>query len=85
MLQVSLLISSVVNHIIYTGRFSNLLVQQIPPPRNGTGPRWDTGIPLHIIFYCMEQTDFRRQMLGSRLMTLVRGRDHIVTYRLTEM
>ncbi|KAG6888093.1 hypothetical protein C0992_009632 [Termitomyces sp. T32_za158] len=58
-------------HSRASGRFSNLLVKQIPPPRNGTGPRWDIGIPLHIIFYCMEQSDFRRQMLGSRLMTLL--------------
>ncbi|KAG6900499.1 hypothetical protein C0993_009809 [Termitomyces sp. T159_Od127] len=57
-------------HSHASGRFSNLLVRQIPPPRNGMGPRWDTRIPLHIIFYCMEQADFRRQMLGSRLMTL---------------
>ncbi|KAG6903073.1 hypothetical protein C0995_006260 [Termitomyces sp. Mi166 len=54
-----------------SGRFSSLLLQQIPPPRSGTGPRWDTEIPMRIIFFCMEQTDFRRQMLGSRLMTLL--------------
>ncbi|KAG5350168.1 hypothetical protein C0989_012423 [Termitomyces sp. Mn162] len=53
-----------------SGRFSNLLLQQIPPPRSGTGSRWDTAIPLRIILFCMEQTNIRRQMLGSRLMTL---------------
>ncbi|RDB22166.1 hypothetical protein Hypma_010585 [Hypsizygus marmoreus] len=54
------------------GRFSPLLLQQIPCPRNASGPRWDTEFPLRIVFYCLEQPDLRRQMTGSRLITLVR-------------
>ncbi|KAF8070655.1 hypothetical protein FPV67DRAFT_1448356 [Lyophyllum atratum] len=54
-----------------SGRFSNLLLRQIPYSRSGSGTRWDTEVPLRIIFYCLEQDDLRRQTLGSRLMTLL--------------
>ncbi|GLB37638.1 hypothetical protein LshimejAT787_0406890 [Lyophyllum shimeji] len=54
-----------------SGRFSNLLLQQIPYPRSGIGPRWDAETPLRIVFFCLEQADTRRQILGSRLMALL--------------
>ncbi|KAG6845305.1 hypothetical protein H0H87_011155 [Tephrocybe sp. NHM501043] len=59
----------VLTHARGSGRFSNLLLRQLPPPRNGNGPRWDTEVPLRIVFFCMEQTDVRRKALGSRLLT----------------
>ncbi|KAF5385121.1 hypothetical protein D9615_000897 [Tricholomella constricta] len=54
-----------------SGRFSDLLLQQIPCPRSDSGPRWDTEVPLRIVFYCLEEEDLRRQALGTRLMTLL--------------
>ncbi|KAG5647233.1 hypothetical protein DXG03_000768 [Asterophora parasitica] len=54
-----------------TVRFSNLLLQQIPCPRGGNGPRWDTEFLLRIVFRCLEQQEQRRQEMGSRLITLL--------------
>ncbi|KAG6830455.1 hypothetical protein H0H92_000608 [Tricholoma furcatifolium] len=54
-----------------TGRFSNLLLRQLPYPRSGTGPRWDTEAPLRIVFFCMEQAEVRYQAYGYRLMILL--------------
>jgi len=52
-------------------RYSNILLQQIPSPRSGSGKKWDTEDPLRIVFYCLEQTHLNRRMMGSRLMSMV--------------
>lgn len=44
---------------------------QIPPPRSGTGPRWEADAPLDIVFHCVSQCQWQRQQLGLELMTLV--------------
>jgi hypothetical protein len=53
------------------GLYSPQLLRQIPSPRNGMGARWDTEAPLRVVFSCLEQTEFRLQQMGARLMTLV--------------
>ena len=52
-------------------RHSPILLSQIPPPRSGTGARWEADAPLDIVFYCLEQTAPKRRDMGARLMTLV--------------
>ncbi|KIK09887.1 hypothetical protein K443DRAFT_671197 [Laccaria amethystina LaAM-08-1] len=52
-------------------RHSPLLVEQLPPPRGESATRWDTTAPLDVVFYCLEQSDLRRQRIGYRLMTLM--------------
>ncbi|TFK44416.1 hypothetical protein BDQ12DRAFT_730480 [Crucibulum laeve] len=49
---------------------SRLLLQQMPPSRNG-GPRWETSAPLDVIFHCLQQSNLRRYRMGSRLLTLL--------------
>jgi hypothetical protein len=54
-----------------TARYSTLFLDQIPPSRTGTGPRWDIGLLLDVVFACLEQADFYKQALGQRLIALV--------------
>ncbi|KIJ67941.1 hypothetical protein HYDPIDRAFT_83831 [Hydnomerulius pinastri MD-312] len=49
-------------------KFSPLLLSQIPPPRGGSGQRWEADAPLDIIFHCVQQ---QRQELAVRLWTLL--------------
>ena len=53
-------------------KFSSLLLSQIPPPRGGTGPRWEAGAPLDVVFYSLEQKDGKHREMATRLLTLVR-------------
>ncbi|KAF9010495.1 hypothetical protein BDQ17DRAFT_1346323 [Cyathus striatus] len=50
---------------------SPLLIDQIPPPRAGSTIRWDTSSPLRIVFFCLEQSELRRRVMGARLLTLL--------------
>jgi hypothetical protein len=52
-------------------RHSPILLSQIPPPRGGSGARWEADAPLDVVFYCLEQTQPKRRTMGARLMTLV--------------
>ncbi|KAF8844655.1 hypothetical protein BDN67DRAFT_894529 [Paxillus ammoniavirescens] len=52
-------------------KFSPLLLSQIPPPRGGTGPRWEVDAPLDILFYCVQQEDRQRREMSTRLLTLL--------------
>ncbi|KAG6378154.1 hypothetical protein JVT61DRAFT_13843 [Boletus reticuloceps] len=52
-------------------RFSLLLLSQIPPPRGGTGPRWEAGAPLDIVFHSIKQEDRERREMAIRLLTLL--------------
>ncbi|KIK99059.1 hypothetical protein PAXRUDRAFT_30748 [Paxillus rubicundulus Ve08.2h10] len=52
-------------------KFSPLLLSQIPPPRGGTGPRWEVDAPLDIFFYCVQQEDRQRREMSTRLLTLL--------------
>jgi len=52
-------------------RHSPILLSQIPPPRSGTGARWEADAPLDIVFYCLEQTAPKRRAMGARLITLL--------------
>ncbi|KAF9469890.1 hypothetical protein BDZ94DRAFT_1316995 [Collybia nuda] len=54
-----------------TGCHSPLLLKQIPYPRHGGNTRWDTELPLNIVFHCFDQADLRRRRMGSRLMSLL--------------
>ena len=58
---------------VRVARHSPILLLQIPPPRSGTGARWEADAPLDIVFYCLEQTAPKRRDMGARLMTLVSG------------
>ncbi|KAG9316385.1 hypothetical protein JVU11DRAFT_2418 [Chiua virens] len=60
------------NTCFATEKFSPLLLSQIPPPRGSTGPRWDAGAPLDIIFHAITQEDGERREMAVRLLTLVR-------------
>ncbi|KAF8639505.1 hypothetical protein AX17_001410 [Amanita inopinata Kibby_2008] len=51
--------------------YSPLFLEQVPPTRDGSGGRWDTETPLAIVMYCLQQSDLRRQTMGSRLLTLL--------------
>ncbi|KAM6502001.1 hypothetical protein JOM56_001978 [Amanita muscaria] len=51
--------------------YSPLLLNQIPPTRSSTGARWDIENPLAIVIFCLQQSDFRRQRIGARLMNLL--------------
>jgi hypothetical protein len=59
--------------IMRVARHSPILLSQIPPPRSGTGARWEADAPLDIVFYCLEQTAPKRRAMGARLITLVSG------------
>ncbi|KII92900.1 hypothetical protein PLICRDRAFT_37703 [Plicaturopsis crispa FD-325 SS-3] len=48
-------------------QYSPLLLSQIPPSRGASSARWEADIPLDIAFYCLKQTDQRKQALGMRL------------------
>ncbi|PFH53790.1 hypothetical protein AMATHDRAFT_38604 [Amanita thiersii Skay4041] len=52
-------------------RYSQLLLDQIPPSRNGTSGRLDIETPLAVLMYCLQQSCSRRQRMGYRLMTLL--------------
>ncbi|KAL4247947.1 hypothetical protein ABKN59_008921 [Abortiporus biennis] len=52
-------------------QFSPLLLSQIPPPRSGTGGRWDIDSPLGIVSYCIAQDNEHHKLLGVRLLTLL--------------
>lgn len=52
-------------------RLSPLLLSQVPPPRGGTGPRWEAGAPLDIVFHAVNQNDGERRGLATRLLALV--------------
>ncbi|KAF8558031.1 hypothetical protein OG21DRAFT_1456488 [Imleria badia] len=52
-------------------KFSPLLLSQIPPPRGGTGPRWEAGAPLDIVFHSIQQEDGERREMATRLLTLL--------------
>lgn len=60
------------NRDLGVGRFSLLLLSQIPPPRGGAGPRWDAGAPLDIVFHSVGQEDSELRKMAGRLLTLVR-------------
>ncbi|OAX41066.1 hypothetical protein K503DRAFT_767997 [Rhizopogon vinicolor AM-OR11-026] len=50
---------------------SPLLLLQIPPPRSGTGLRWEADAPLDIVFHCVSHSQQQKQQLGLELMTLL--------------
>ncbi|KDQ53468.1 hypothetical protein JAAARDRAFT_425004 [Jaapia argillacea MUCL 33604] len=52
-------------------QYSPLLLAQIPPPRTGSGPRWEVEGPLDIVLCCLQQPEPRRRSLGVRLITLL--------------
>jgi len=52
-------------------KFSLLLLSQIPPPRGGTGPRWEAGAPLDIVFHAVDQNDDERRDMATRLLALL--------------
>ncbi|KAG2368110.1 hypothetical protein BDR07DRAFT_1391885 [Suillus spraguei] len=52
-------------------KHSPLFLLQIPPPRSGTGLRWEVDAPLDIVFYCVSQGQPQRRQLGFELMALV--------------
>lgn len=54
-------------------KHSPLLLLQIPPPRSGTGLRWEADAPLDIVFYCVSQSQPQRRQLGFELMALLIG------------
>ncbi|KAG1734707.1 uncharacterized protein EDB91DRAFT_1225584 [Suillus paluster] len=54
-------------------KHSPLLLLQIPPPRSGTGSRWEADAPLDIVFYCLSQSQPQQRQLGLDLMTLLIG------------
>lgn len=54
-------------------KHSPLLLLQIPPPRSGTGLRWEVDTPLDIVFYCISQGQPQRRQLGLELMVLLIG------------
>ncbi|KAG1770479.1 hypothetical protein EDD22DRAFT_770017 [Suillus occidentalis] len=54
-------------------KHSPLLLSQIPPPRSGTGLRWEADAPLDIVFYCVTQSQPQRRQLGLELMALLIG------------
>lgn len=54
-------------------KHSPLLLLQIPPPRSGTGLRWEVDAPLDIVFYCTSQGQPQRRQLGFELMALLIG------------
>lgn len=56
-----------------SAKHSPLLLLQIPPPRSGTGLRWEADAPLDIVFYCVSQDQPQRRQLGLELMTLLIG------------
>ena len=60
-----------VMYYINVARHSPILLSQIPPPRGGSGARWEADAPLDVVFYCLEQTHPKRRTMGARLMTLV--------------
>lgn len=60
------------NRYFHAEKFSPLLLSQIPPPRGGTGPRWEAGAPLDIVFHSIQQEDGERRDMATRLLTLVR-------------
>jgi hypothetical protein len=50
----------------FVARHSTLLLEQL-----GSPSRRDTDAPLAIVLHCLQQTDQRRRMMGSRLINLV--------------
>ena len=60
------------HHFFDVEKFSLLLLSQIPPPRGGSGPRWDAGAPVDIVFHAIRQQDGERREMAVRLLTLVR-------------
>ncbi|KAG7452352.1 uncharacterized protein BT62DRAFT_1000090 [Guyanagaster necrorhizus] len=51
--------------------YSELLLSQIPPTRDGKGPRWELSTPLDVVFCCLKQENESYRKLGARLMTLL--------------
>lgn len=66
------LTKSEITAIFAPERFSLLLLSQIPPPRGGSGPRWEAGAPLDIVFHAVDQNDGERRDMAIRLLALVR-------------
>lgn len=60
------------NSCVDVERFSLLLLSQVPPPRGGSGPRWEAAAPLDIVFHSIMQEDGERREMATRLLTLVR-------------
>ena len=60
------------DHYFVAEKFSLYLLSQIPPPRGGTGPRWEAGAPLDIVFYAVDQNDAERRDTATQLLALVR-------------
>ncbi|EED78146.1 predicted protein [Postia placenta Mad-698-R] len=52
-------------------RHSTLLLSQIPPPRTGSGARWDLNAPLDVAFCAIQQVNPKYRSLGARLLTLL--------------
>lgn len=52
--------------LVLAARHSALLLEQLGPPS-----RRATDEPLAIVLYCLQQSDQRRRMMGSRLLNLV--------------
>ncbi|KAJ3989854.1 hypothetical protein F5890DRAFT_1483220 [Lentinula detonsa] len=53
-------------------RYSPLLLNQIPAPRNGKGARWEADAPLSIILYALTQDgNEQRLQMGARLAHLL--------------
>ncbi|KAG8213715.1 hypothetical protein J3R82DRAFT_10416 [Butyriboletus roseoflavus] len=52
-------------------KFSLYLLSQIPPPRGGSGLRWEAGAPLDIVFHAVKQKDGERRDMATRLLTLL--------------
>ncbi|KAK0481666.1 hypothetical protein IW261DRAFT_1471894 [Armillaria novae-zelandiae] len=50
--------------------FSELLLSQIPPTRDGKA-RWELSAPLDVVFCCLQQRNDNYRKLGARLMALL--------------
>lgn len=74
-------------YIYLTGKniavYSPLLLSQLPTPRGGKEARWELDAPIDVIFYCLRQNEERRQLMASRLMTLVRLQFKVINMALT--